>query len=162
MAGAHDNVLVLSGRGRTGKKQPAYVTAMRAAVRQLDELGCCLQELSPHLSWSAQRCMIASTPLRMRLTGARKRLDDLASSRFFGDQEGASWALELNDARLEADRRLQDIDECLHSLNCVGTSLAERVRRIEMFASYRSELLTVLSEIRHLITQCTVMELRDS
>ncbi len=162
MVGRSDNVVVLSGRGGAGKRQPARVEALRATVGQLDELGCRLQQLSPHLSWSAQRCMIASTPFRMRLTGARKRLDDLVSSGLLGEQDGARWALELNDACLEAERRLYDIDVCLHTLQRMETSLAERARGTEIFASNRSELLKVLSEIRHLITQRPPAELGES
>jgi hypothetical protein len=106
--------------------------------------------------------MIASTPLRMRLTAARKRLDDLLTSRLLGEQDGARWALELNDACLEAERRLHDIDVCFHALQRVESSLADRDRGIEIFASSRSELLTVLSEIRHLITQRATAEPGES
>ena len=158
MATRLDNVLVLPSRGGAGKRQPTRVEALRAAVRQLDELACCLQQLSPQMSWSAQRCMIASTPFRMRLTGARKTLDDLVSSHLLDEQDGARWALELNDACLEAQRRLHGIDVCLHTLQRMETSLAERDRGTEIFASNKSELSTVLSEIRHLISQWSTVE----
>jgi hypothetical protein len=162
MAGRPDNVLMLPGRGGASKRQSARVEALRGTVRQLDELACSLQQFSPRMSWSAQRCMIASTPLRMRLTSARKRLDDLLTSRLLGEQDGARWALELNDACLEAERRLHDIDVCFHTLQRVESSLADRDRGIEIFASNRSELLTVLSEIRHLITQRATAEPGES
>jgi hypothetical protein len=151
MAGCPDNVLMLPSQ--RGARKSAHVEALRATVKQLDELACSLQHFSPRISWSAQRCMIASTSLRMWLTGARKRLDDLATSRLLGEEDGARWSLELNDACLEAERRLHDIDVCLHTLQRVESSLAERDRGIETFASGRSELLTVLNAIRLLITQ---------
>jgi hypothetical protein len=162
MASRPDNVLVLPDRGVAGKRQPARVEALRASVRQLDELACSLQQLSPHMSWSSQRCMIESTPFRMRRSGARKTFDDLVSSRLLGEQDGARWALELNDACLEAQRRLHDIDVCLHTLQRMESSLAERGRGTETFASNRSELLTVLSQIRHLITQGSTAESGES
>lgn len=158
MAGRPDNVFVLPGRGEADRRQPARVESLRDIVGQLDELACCLRQFSPHMSWSAQRCMIASTPLRMRLTGARKKLDDLASSRLLGEQDGARWALELSDACLEAERRLHALDVCLHTLHRVEISLADRDRGTEIFASNRSGLLTVLDEIRHLITQWPTAE----
>lgn len=148
-----NNVLVLPGGGGAGMRESAGVEAMRATVRRLDELACSVQQFSPRMSWSAQRCMIASTSFRIRLTGMRKRLDDLVTSRLLGAQDGARWALELTDACLEAERRMHDIDMCLHTLQRIESSVSERGRGIEVFASSRSELLTVLSEIRHLITQ---------
>jgi hypothetical protein len=161
MADRSDNVLVLPGGGGAGMRQSARVEALRATVRRLDELACSLQQFSPRMSWSVQRCMIASTPFRIRLTGARRRLDDLVTSRLLGAQDGARWALELNDACLEAERRMHDIDVSLHTLQRVESSLAERDRGIEIFASNRSELLTVLSEIRHLISQRATGEAGD-
>ena len=149
---------MLSSRGGVDKSQSARVEALRASVRQLDGLVCSLRQFSPRLNWSAQRCMIASTPFRMRLTGARRRLNALVANRVLGDHDGARWALEVNDACVEAERKLHDIEVCLQVLQHAESSLAERDRGIETFASNRSELLPLLSEIRHLITQQTIAE----
>jgi hypothetical protein len=127
-------------------------------VAQLDELVCSLQAFSPRVNWSAQQCMIASTSFRMLLTGARRRLGALVASRVLSEQEGARWTLEVNDACVEAERRVHDIEVCLQVLQRKESSLAERDRGIEIFASNRSELLTLLSEIRHLIAQQIIAE----
>jgi hypothetical protein len=97
--------------------------------------------------------MIASTPFRMRLTGARKRLDYLATMNPLGEQDAIRWTLELHDACTEAEQHLHYIDASLHTLQRTDPTPADRAREMEIFASSRSEFLKALREIRHLIAQ---------
>lgn len=153
MADRWGNVIVFPRRAGPGGRQPIRLEVLTGTVRQLDELGCCLQQFSPHPSWPPQRWMIASTPFRMRLTGAREKLDDLAMMSPAGERHVIHWALKFNDVRLEAERRLHDIDACLSTLQRTGASPTERAQETEMFASSRSEFLRALGEIRHLIAE---------
>src|SRR5262249_48324273 len=153
MATRHDNLVVLPDRGGTERRPSVQLEVLEAAIEQLDELDCLLQQLSPHVNWSAQRWMIASTPFRMRLTSARKRLSDLAGMSLDSGQTAMCWALELGDLRLDAERWLQDIEVCLYRLQCIDTLARERARETEAFASSRSELLKVIAKIRYLIAQ---------
>src|SRR5438445_175791 len=57
------------------------------------------------MSWPAKRWMISSTSFRMRLTTARKLLNDLSGIRLDGDHNAVCWTLELNDVRLEDERQ---------------------------------------------------------
>jgi hypothetical protein len=147
------NVITLSGRGGTADRQQPHQEILRTVVRQLEELGYRVEQFSPQSMWSAQQWMIASTPFRMRLTVGRKRLSDLAMVCATGEQAYDRWALELNDARREAERWLQDIAACLHALQRADTSSAERQRQTEVFISARSDLMEVLTEIRYMITR---------
>lgn len=152
-SGRPENVLALPRRDQAGGIRPSRMGGLQAAVAQLDELAFALRQLSPHVSWSARRCMIASTPLRMLLAIARRKVNDLISNSLSDDQDGGRWALEFNDVCLEADRRLHEIEVCLHTLQCAELSLRERGQGIEIFASSKSELLTVLGEISRLTCQ---------
>jgi hypothetical protein len=147
------SVILLSGRGGAVNRQPPHVETLQALVKQLDQLGCRLQEFSPQSTWLAQQWMIASTPFRMRLTSGRKGLGGLAIVCAIGERPHDRWALELSDARCEAERWLRDIAVCLHVLQQADTSPAERERQTEVFVSARSELLEVLTEIRHMVAQ---------
>lgn len=154
MTDRRDNVFVLPGRGEARNRQPGSVEILRTAVGELDELSFCLQQISPHSNWSAQRWMIASTPFRMRLIGARKRLGDLAQISTVGEHD-IRWVLEFNDARIGAERRLRDVDRYLRTLQRMDSSHSERAREMERFVSCRSDLLRILSKIRQLLVrQC--------
>jgi hypothetical protein len=153
VADRRDNVIVLPNHGAGSNERPPSTDALRAAAGQLEELGRCLQEISPHANWSAQRWMIASTPFRMRLIGARRKLSDLAKLGSADEQSDIRWMFEVNDARLGAERRLHDIDACLQTLQDVNASITDRIRETETFAASRFELLKVLDKIRHLLVQ---------
>lgn len=162
MADRHDNVVMLPGQRQAVKSQLAHVDVLRATVEQLDELGYRLQQLTPHSTWPTQRWMIASTPFRMRLASARKRLNDLGGLNIIIEQNANHWTFELNDARLEAERRLQDIDACLHVLQSVEASPSDRARDTEIFAYNKAKLLKALRAIRQLIAQRFPAVLGDS
>lgn len=153
MADRRGNVIVLHGRRGLGKGQAELPDVLRGTVGLLDDLRCRLQQFSPHPSWSAQRWMIASTPFRMRLTSARRRLGDLAGVSPADEQATLRWALEFGDARLEAEQRLHDIDACLRTLQRLDTGPPDRARATEVFVSSRPELLKALDKIEYLIAQ---------
>jgi hypothetical protein len=153
MADHPGSVILLSGRGGAVNRQLPHQEILQTVIGQLDQLGCRLQQCSPQPTWPAHRWMIASTPFRMRLTSGRKRLDDLALVCTVGEQDHARWALELNDARREAERRLRDIAASLHTLQRADTSPAERERQTDIFVSARSGLLAVLTDIRHMVAR---------
>ena len=106
--------------------------------------------------------MIASTPFRMRLTGVRKRLGDLAALDSAGEESDIRWTFEFNDARLWGRRQLHDIDTCLRTLQDGNASAAERTPRDRNFTSSRFELLKVLDKIRHLLSQRCLAVLNES
>src|SRR5947207_585648 len=108
-----------------------HLETLRAAVERFDELSNSMQQLSPRMSWPAKRWMISSTSFRMRLTTARKLLNDLSGIRLDGDHNAVCWALELNDVRLEVERRLRDVEACLYMLQHVDTLPAQRARATE-------------------------------
>jgi hypothetical protein len=139
-----DNVVAHPTAARAGQEQPARLEALRVALGQLDELGDRLQRISPQSNWTAQRWMIASTPFRMRLVGAHRRLDDLAQVDALGEHDPIRWTLELGQARYKAEKQLHDITSCLNVLHRVDASPAERVRETEIFAAITSELLKAL------------------
>lgn len=148
-----DNVVALPDRGWVGGKQSSRPEVLRAAIGHLDELSRRLEQLSPHAMWSAQRWMIASTPFRMRLIGARKRLGELTASRPASGKADVYWFLELKDASLEAERRICALDACLRILQHAGTSPSARARETEIFNSRRSELVEAATRIRNLLLQ---------
>jgi hypothetical protein len=89
----------------------------------------------------------------MRITAARKGLADLARIGLDSDQGATCLSFELNDLQLEAQRRFCDIEACIYALQDADTSLVERARQTEMFASNKSELLEVITKVRRLISQ---------
>jgi hypothetical protein len=148
-----DNVVVHPTAKRAGQEQTAQLEALRVTVDQLDEMSDRLRWISPHSDWPAKRWMIASTPFRMRLARTRSRLDDLGRIDALGEHNTIRWTLDLSHARYEADQQLHAIMACLHVLQRADASPAERARETEIFAFSRSELLTALREIRHLIAR---------
>lgn len=153
MADRRGNVLVLPGRAEAGKVQQEHIEALRAIVGQLDELRHRLQDLSPRPSWSATRWMIASTPFRMRVTGANRSLGDLTRLSPVGGQDALRSVFQLNDACYAATQRLHDLEACLATLQSAEGSWAERAREAALFAASQCELLVALSQIRSLILQ---------
>jgi hypothetical protein len=151
MAGRRGNVIPLSGPAGAGSGQVPHAEILRTVAGQLDQLATRLRQFWPQPAWPAQRWMIASTPFRMRLTSGRNSLRDLAIACAAGEQAHERRALELNEARREAERRLDDIAESLHVLQRADTSPAERLRQTEAIVSARSDLLEVLTEIRHMV-----------
>src|SRR5690242_536417 len=97
-----DNVVALPDCAWVGGKQPSYQEVLRGAIGHLDELSSRLDKLAPHVTWSARQWMIASTPFRMRLIGARKRLRELTACRPAPGQTDVYWLLKLQDASIEA------------------------------------------------------------
>jgi hypothetical protein len=148
-----DNVVVHPTAARAGREQAARLEALRATMGQLDELSDRLQRISPHSDWPAKRWVIASTPFRMRLAGTRRRLDDLGRLDPLDEHNSIRWMLDLGHARYNAEHQLHAIMACLHVLQRADASPAERARETEIFAFSRSELLTELREIRHLIAR---------
>lgn len=148
-----DNVIVQLRRKGAGRGQPARPEVLSVALKQLDELGYRLQQLSPQPSWPPQRWMTDSTPFRMRLTRARKGLGELAKMSPDAGQRPVRWALKFNNVRFEAERRLHDIDACLCRLQRPDASPAERARETEVFTFSRSEFLRALEKVRNLIDE---------
>jgi hypothetical protein len=142
-----NNVVQLRG------SQPLWSELLSVTIEQLDELGYRLQQLSPQSSWPPQRWMTDSTPFRMRVTRARKRLGEVAGISPDAEQSSIRWAVEFNDVRLEAERQLRDIDACLCRLQRPDASASERARETEVFTSSRSEFLRALQEIRELLEE---------
>jgi hypothetical protein len=146
-----DNVVIHPAAARTGWTHAAQFEALRQTVNQLDELSDKLLQIPPQSDWPAERWMIAATPFRMRLAGTRARLEGLGRMGPVGEHHPVRWMLDLNHARYKADGQLNAIMGCLQVLQRADASPAERGREAEVFACCRSELLTLLREIRRLI-----------
>ena len=147
------NVIPYPGRDGPGRGQSHRPEAVEEAVGHLDELESRLRQLTPQPGWPPQRWMIASTSFRVRLPSARTGLADLSVMSPAGGQHPVRWALKFNSVRLEAERRLHDIDACLHALQRTDTSPADRARETVVFASSRSGFLRAVGEIRHLAAE---------
>jgi hypothetical protein len=121
-------------------------------MEQLDQLALRLRQCSPEPGWSAQQWMIASTPFRMRLVGARKRLRELVRMSPVDTRPAIDWALDLRDARLTVEQKLRDVDVCLLTLHHVDASPQERALKAEAFISRRSDLLEALGQLLRLVS----------
>jgi hypothetical protein len=153
MTDHRDKLVVLRDRTWATGRQSGRSEELRGVLAHLDELNHRLQQFSPHPTWSAQRWMIASTPFRMRLTGARRRLGGLTASHSVSSQTDLHWIGELKDASALAERRIQDIDACLRTLQHAATSLPARAQETEVFITSRSELMEAVGRIRDLLCQ---------
>ena len=153
MADHRSNVIPLLGPAGVRGALVPHAEVLRTVAGQLDQLDTCLRQFSPQPTWSAQRWMIASTPFRMRLTSGRDSLGDLASVCATGELAHDRWALELDEARRAAERWLDDIAEPLYALQRTDTSPTERQRQAVVFVSAKSDLLSVLTEIRQMIAR---------
>jgi hypothetical protein len=148
------NVIALPGR-RDNQPIVGGPEAFRAVAGYLDELSLCLERLSPHATWSSLQWKIASTPFRMRLVGVRRRLEQLAASRDEPGQADRHWLLEVDDALTRIDRRIDDLSECLRSLQHEGTAGEARARETDGFIARRSELADTTSRVRRLLQRPT-------
>jgi hypothetical protein len=127
--------------------------ALRATVRQLDDLGHHLERLSADRNRSAHQWMIASTPFRMQVPRARKRLAELAGVSVIAQERDSGWTLELTNARLLVERQLDDLAMCLHVLHRLDGDAAHRFRETEAFAFQRTRFLKSIGRLRYLIVQ---------
>lgn len=144
------NVIALPGH-RVNQPVVKGPQDFRTAAGYLDELSRCLERLSPHATWSSSQWKIASTPFRMRLVGVRRRLEQLAASRDGPGQADGHWLLEVDDALTRIGRRIDDLCECLRSLQHEGISGEARARETDAFIARRSELADTTSRVRRLL-----------
>jgi len=145
------NVITLSSRCAV-EGQATRVQALQVTAGQLDQLASRLRQCSPEPGWSAHHWMIASTPFRMRLVGARKRMAELVRMSPVDGKAAIRWVIDLNEARLTAEQKLRDIDSCLRILHDADTSVNERAQNAEIFLFNRSGLLKALDEIQRLVS----------
>jgi hypothetical protein len=156
----HDANVVALPRRAAVREQAVRVQALQVAMGQLDQLARCLRQCSPESGWSAQHWMIGSTPFRMRLVGARKRLEELVRMSPVDGNAAIHWAVNLNDLRLTAEQKLRDVEACLRTLRYINTSLEERAQKTEIFLVRKSELLNALEELQRLLS-CQLPEMID-
>lgn len=148
-----DNVVVQFRYRETSEEQAARSEILSTALRQLDELSYHLRRFSPGPDWSAQRCMIDSTPFRMRLRRARNGLDELARIDPGSKPGSIRWTIKFNSVRSDAEQRLDEIDACLCQLRRPDASPVERARETKVFALNRSKFLRALEKARSLIDE---------
>ena len=161
MGGPGRNVVVLGGR-RVSKRTALSQGVARAVIGQLDQVCWHLEEISPRSTRSARQWMIASTPFRMQLTRMHRRLDDLTVSGVDDEHDTIRWTFEFNDARLEAERSLRDMELSLQSLQRPEIPPAERIRETELLTTCRSELLKSLQRLQCIIAKRFPATLNDS
>jgi hypothetical protein len=148
-----DNLIALPDLGGEPRKQSCDPEVLRVVIGYLDDLNRQLRGFSPHATWPARRWMIASTPFRMRLVGARNRLGGLGAACPVAGRDAMYWLLELKDASHTAERQFQVIDACLRTLQHGGTEPSVRAREAATFASYALELAEATMRIRNLLLQ---------
>lgn len=144
------DVVVLASRDRP--KRPGRETAGVAAA-YLTELDRCLLCISPRATWSPQGWMIASTPFRMRLVGARARLAELPALRSLPDQSDRWWFLELQAALEDAEQRICALEECLLTLQHKDALPAVRLSEAKAFVERRRHVMSASRRIRDLLCQ---------
>ena len=144
------NVVVLASRGRP--RAPGREAASAAAA-YLTELDRCLLRISPRVTWSPQRWMIASTPFRMRLVGARARLAELPALRSLPDQPDRWWFLELQAALDDTEQEICALEECLLTLQHEDALPTARLSEAKAFVARRQHAMSASRRVRELLSQ---------
>jgi hypothetical protein len=141
------------GGGGPAGRQRTSAEALRATVRQLDDLSHHLERICGDRNWSAQQWMIASTPFRMQIPQARRRLGELAGIDVIAQERDIGRALELTRARLLVERQLNDLALRLRVLHQLDCDPVRRYRDAETFSFYRSRILKSIKRLCYLIGQ---------
>jgi len=143
------NVVVLADRGRPRRPER---DAAAAAAAYLAELDRCLLRISARATWSPQGWMIASTPFRMRLVGARARLAELPALRSLPDQPDRWWFLELQAALDDTEQEIRTLEECLLILH-EDALPAVRLSETKAFEARRRHVMSASRRVRELLCQ---------
>jgi hypothetical protein len=120
------NVIPLRPPGGSRHDLPVPLERLSKAAQELDSLRRCIEPILSDLRWSALEWRVACAPLLVRLPAARQSLEDLADVRA-GRWPDTDWAVRLQAARDEVERRLLDVSMSLSSLLHTETSSIDAV-----------------------------------
>jgi hypothetical protein len=118
-----DNVVPLRPRTSPPEALPVPVERLGAAVRELDGLRRCVEQVVRRPGSSVAEWRVACGPLMLRLPGARDSLADLDAIRA-GRWPDAGWAVLVRAQRAEVERRLLDLSRAMNSLLTAETGNA--------------------------------------
>lgn len=110
-----DNVIPLRRRNSPPDALPVPVERLSAAVRELDGLRRCVEQIVRRPGWSVAEWRVACGPLMLRLPGARDSLADLDPIRA-GRWPDTEWAVLVRAQRAEVEQRLLDVSRAMNSL----------------------------------------------
>jgi hypothetical protein len=120
------------------------------AARVLDEFGNALAQIRPHPDWSSGDWSQASVAVRARLQSLQRQLDIIGQVDP-ADWPDTDWALDLDEARVEAEDSLDQMAAALAVLLRTSASPAERVRESRRLVSGLGAALDALKRLRGLI-----------
>ena len=116
-----DNVIPLRPRNSPPVALPVPVERLGAAVRELDGLGRCVEQIVRRPGSSVAQWRAACDPLMLWLPGARDSLAELDAIR--ADRwPDTGWAVLVRARRAEVERRLLDVSMAMNSLVAAETA----------------------------------------
>lgn len=112
---SRNNVIPLRPRNSPLEALPVPVERLGAAVRELEGLRRCVEQILRRPGWSMAEWRVACGPLMLRIPDARDSLADLDPIRadLWPDTE---WAVLVRAQRAEVERRLLDVRMAMNSL----------------------------------------------
>jgi hypothetical protein len=120
---SYDNVIPLRPRN-SPEGLPVPVERLGAAVRELDGLRRCVEQIVRRPGWSVAEWRAACSPLLLRIPWARDSLADLDPIRS-GGWPDAEWAVRVRARRAEVERRLLDVSMAMNTLVTAEAGSAE-------------------------------------
>jgi hypothetical protein len=110
-----DKVIPLRPRNSRPEALPVPVERLGAAVRELDGLRRCVEQIVRHPGWSVSEWRAACGPLMLRIPDARDSLADLDEIRA-NRWPHTEWAVRVRARRAEVERRLLAVSMAMNSL----------------------------------------------
>jgi hypothetical protein len=117
------NVIPLRPRNGPGEALPVPVERLGDAVRELDGLRRCVEQIVRQPGLSVSEWRVACGPLMLRLPGARDLLADLDAIQA-GRWPDTGWAVRVRARRAEVERRLLGLSMAMDSLVTAETGRA--------------------------------------
>lgn len=117
-----DNVIPFRPRNSPPEALPVPVERLGVAVRELDGLRRCVEQIVRQPASSVAEWRAACGPLMLRLPDARESLADLDGIRA-GRWPGTEWAIRVRARRAEVERRLLDVSVAMNSLVTAETGI---------------------------------------
>lgn len=115
MSPSADNVIPLRPRNNPPQALPVSVERLGGAVRELDGLRRCVEQIVRRSSLSMAGWRAACGPLMLRIPDTRDSLADLDEIRA-GRWPDAEWAVLVRARRAEVERRLLDVSTTMNAL----------------------------------------------
>jgi hypothetical protein len=141
-------VIPFPSRGPTALT--SVVRGLPEAASVLDEFSNALAQVRPHAEWSSDDWSLASVAVRTRLQSAQRQLDVLGQVDP-ADWPDTDWALDLDEARVEAEDSLDRMAAALAVLLRTSIPPPERIRHSRRLVSSLDTAIGALERLRGLI-----------